>query len=79
MRRPSGIVVGIALTVIGVAVLVLTRFTTYAQMDRVDEAGTGGDLFALEVFWLGLLGFVIVVVGVSTLLVALRRRCTAAD
>ncbi|WP_413354471.1 hypothetical protein [Microbacterium sp. 1P06AB] len=64
--------VGTALILAGLALVVLAQVNLYAQMDRVDREGTTGDLFALDVFWLGLAGVVAAVVGVGALMA--RRR-----
>jgi len=61
-------IVGTALILVGLALVVLAQVNLSAQMDRVDREGTAGNLFALDVFWLGLAGVVAVVFGVAALM-----------
>jgi len=61
-------IVGTALILVGLALVVLAQVNLSAQMDRVDREGTAGNLFALDVFWLGLAGVVAVVFGVVALM-----------
>ncbi|MDT3329131.1 hypothetical protein Q9S78_00480 [Microbacterium sp. KSW-18] len=68
-------IVGTALILVGLALVVLAQVNLSAQMDRVDREGTAGNLFALDVFWLGLAGVVAVVFGVAALMA--RRRAAA--
>jgi len=68
-------IVGTALILVGLALVVLAQVNLSAQMDRVDREGTAGNLFALDVFWLGLAGVVAVVFGVVALMA--RRRAAA--
>ncbi|AZS45047.1 hypothetical protein BWL13_02645 [Microbacterium oleivorans] len=49
-----------------------------AQMDRVDRDGTAGNLFALDVFWLGLAGVVAIAAGVGALMARRRGAGTSA-
>ncbi len=70
--------VGTALILAGLALVVLAQVNLSAQMDRVDREGTAGNLFALDVFWLGLAGVVSVVVGVGALMARRREAVSAA-
>ncbi len=70
--------VGTALILAGLALVVLAQVNLSAQMDRVDREGTAGNLFALDVFWLGLAGVVAAVVGVGTLMARRREAVSAA-
>ncbi|MFL0565387.1 hypothetical protein ACH0CG_06495 [Microbacterium sp. 179-I 1D1 NHS] len=65
--------VGTALILAGLAIVVLAQVNLYAQMDRVDREGAAGDLFALDVFWLGLAGVVAIALGVGALMARGRR------
>lgn len=70
--------VGTALILAGLALVVFAQVNLSAQMDRVDREGTAGNLFALDVFWLGLAGVVSVVVGVGALMARRREAVSAA-
>ncbi|TDL46100.1 hypothetical protein [Microbacterium oleivorans] len=72
------LIVGTALILAGLALVVLAQVNLSAQMDRVDREGTAGNLFALDVFWLGLAGVVSVVVGVGALMARRREAVSAA-
>lgn len=71
------IIIGTALILAGLAVVVLAQVNLSAQMDRVDREGTAGNLFALDVFWLGLAGVIAIALGVGALMA--RRRGAAAS
>ncbi|WP_020098532.1 hypothetical protein [Microbacterium sp. 11MF] len=64
--------VGTALILGGLAIVVLAQVNLYAQMDRVGREGTAGNLFAPDVFWLGLAGVVAIAVGVGALMARSR-------
>ncbi|WP_065571078.1 hypothetical protein [Microbacterium oleivorans] len=70
--------VGTALILVGLALVVLAQVNLSAQMDRVDREGTAGNLFALDVFWLGLAGVVAVVFGVAALMARGRAAASTA-
>ncbi|WP_255209248.1 hypothetical protein [Microbacterium oleivorans] len=70
--------VGTALILAGLAIVVLAQMNLSAQMDRVDRDGTAGNLFALDVFWLGLAGVVAIAAGVGALMARRRGAGTSA-
>lgn len=73
MNKVLGMAGGVVLIVIGLALLVLVQVNIYAQIDRVDREGGGGNLFAPDVFPLGILGLVAIALGVAVLIVTRRR------
>ncbi|CAL4858370.1 hypothetical protein [Microbacterium sp. MM2322] len=74
MSKTVSIVSGAVLVALGLALLVLAGLNSYAQMDRVDREGGAGNLFALDVFWLGLVGLLALALGAIALTRPLRHR-----
>lgn len=69
-------IVGALLVVAGVAALIAVPFNLSNRMDADDLAGTSGDLFALGIVPLGMLGVITTVGGL--MLLRVRQKQTAA-
>lgn len=81
MRKTVRSVGGSVLILVGLLVVVMMQVNLSAQMDRVDREGLGGNIFALDVLPLGVLGLVMIASGVAVLLSVHRvgQRSTATD
>ena len=81
MRKTVRSVGGSVLILVGSLVVVMMQVNLSAQMDRVDREGLGGNIFALDVLPLGVLGLVMIASGVAVLFSVHRvgQRSTAAD
>jgi hypothetical protein len=65
---------GVALIAVGVAALATVPANFSAQMDRVDAAGTSGDIFEFGILPLGVLALAAIIAGVVVAARALAAR-----